>query len=460
MGLIWTVLIFLHRSKETIIHLKKYKLNNREFVILSFTIFFVVFPVFLKAQKDTISESFKIQFQENLAELNELYCWSDSTFYSGKFRFNPVENIQTEFQNLNLPFFTELSEQTEEFYQFLNALEIEKKQNLIRYFSFYEAKIEAALKLNGLPIQLKYLAPALSAMNSAATNINGKAGVWQLTHFQSVLNGATINKLVDERFSVSVATIAAAQQIKQNLEQFKTIDLAIAAYLFGNVKVRNAIEFAKESGRGVNDFLPGELNEKVASFQAMAIFLNANKFKVLAEPFAVKITPDTVTINRQLHFQQVSDVLGIPAKQLQFLNPQYKFNIVPGDVNPTKLILPNGKWDDFVFWQDSIYNTYDSTLFQLVTQKIEYPPSPNRQYLREPVKDLEIEGKTKIKYLLKTGDVLGIIAEDFDVRVADLKYWNNIYNERKIQAGKKLDIFVDDDKADYYLSLALSLIHI
>jgi membrane-bound lytic murein transglycosylase D len=90
----------------------------------------------------------------------------------------------------------------------------------------------------------------------------------------------------------------------------------------------------------------------------------------------------------------------------------------------------------------------------LLTQKIEYPPAPNRQYAREPVKDLEIEGKTKIQYRLKTGDVLGIIAEIYDVRVADLKYWNNIYNERKIQAGKNLDIFVDDDKVDYYLSLA------
>jgi membrane-bound lytic murein transglycosylase D len=90
----------------------------------------------------------------------------------------------------------------------------------------------------------------------------------------------------------------------------------------------------------------------------------------------------------------------------------------------------------------------------VVAQKIVYPPSPNRQYSRETVKDLEIEGKTKIKYRLKTGDVLGIIAENYEVRVADLKYWNNIYNERKIQAGKNLDIFVDDNKAEYYQNLA------
>ena len=40
-----------------------------------------------------------------------------------------------------------------------------------------------------------------------------------------------------------------------------------------------------------------------------------------------------------------------------------------------------------------------------------------------------------------------------DVDVADLKYWNNISNERRIQAGQKLDIFVPDDEADYYRKL-------
>ena len=52
--------------------------------------------------------------------------------------------------------------------------------------------------------------------------------------------------------------------------------------------------------------------------------------------------------------------------------------------------------------------------------------------------------------MLQTGDVLGIIAEKFDVSVSDLKYWNNIYNERRIQAGQKISVFVPDEKVDYY----------
>ncbi|HSH18955.1 MAG TPA: LysM peptidoglycan-binding domain-containing protein, partial [Draconibacterium sp.] len=171
------------------------------------------------------------------------------------------------------------------------------------------------------------------------------------------------------------------------------------------------------------------------------------------DPLAKKIVPDTVRAVQQLHFRQITNVLGIPQKQLEFLNPQYRFLIVPHSEKHSELVVPDGYWDDFVLWQDSVYNAVDSSLFAFTVQKIEYPPAPGRQYLGEPVKNLEIEGKTKIKYKLQTGDVLGIIAEKYDVEVEDLKYWNNISNERRIQAGKNLDIFVDNDKVNYYAEL-------
>jgi membrane-bound lytic murein transglycosylase D len=429
------------------------RLYTRTLFLILIVVLLAVIPFAVNAQPDTLPNSFENRFQNNLDKLAQLYCWSDSVFLDGEFRFNKVENIDSELQNLNLPFFAGNTPQTENFYRFLENLKTEDKKHLIKFFSFYKAEIEAALQNEGLPAELKYLAPALSAMNLNAVSTDRKTGVWQLTHFQAVLNGITISKLVDERFSVLQATTAAVAQLKQNFEQFPTPDLAVAAYLLGNVKVRNAMQMAAESGKEVTAFYPPSFFETVAAFQAVAIFLANNRFEISAEWLAKNSLFDTISINRQLHFQQVAQVLQIPVGKLQFLNPQYRFSIVPGNEMATELILPKSGNQDFAHLQDSIYNCYDSTLFRLVTQKIEYPPSPNRQYLHEPVKDLQIEGKTKIKYRIKSGDVLGIIAEDFDVRVADLKYWNNIYNERKIRAGSQLDIFVDTDKVDYYLSL-------
>ncbi len=434
--------------------MKKNKLYRRFFILTGFALLLAIVPFSLKAQNDTISDSFKTQFTQNLIELGELYCWHDSTFYPGKFKLNPIGNVEAKFKEIDLSFFSDYNDKTELYLRFLENLPVNQKQNFIRFFSFFEKDFEAALEHQGLPLDFKYLAPAFSAMNPGAETSDKSAGVWELTHFQAVLNGLQINKFVDERFDVLLSTAVAAKQIKQNFIQFKTYDLAILAYLFGNVKVRNAIRGAEENGGEAVDYLPAAYLEKKALVQAISILLNENRFIENIDPLAKIANPDTANVNRQLHLKQIADVLGISFQQLQNLNPQFKFSIVPGNEKSHKIILPAGEWDDFVLWQDSIYNTYDSSLFQLVTQKIEYPPSPNRKYAREPVKDLEIEGKTKVKYRIKTGDVLGIIAENYDVRVADLKYWNNIYNERRIQAGKFLDIFVDEDKADYYLSLA------
>ncbi|MEN8118074.1 MAG: LysM peptidoglycan-binding domain-containing protein [Bacteroidota bacterium] len=426
------------------------KLNNQLTRLIRIVVLTVV-PFASYTQTDTVSTRFIQKSEANLVALNELYCWNDSTFYNGKVLFKEETEFLQAFSNINLQLFPEIQPGAGYFYNYINQLDIESKQNLVWCFNYYESYYNKKFKTAGLPTDIKYFAPAISAMNLNAVGENREAGIWQLTHFQGVLNGLQINRLVDERFNVYASTQATIRQLKQNIEFFKDTELAILGYLAGNANLRNTINRAGEntSVDKILELLPERISEQIAAFQAMAVFLKVNRFK----HDAFEVNPDTVVINRQLHFIQISNVLSIPEEQLRFLNPQFRFSIVPGDVASVNLLLPSGKRDDFIIWQDSIYNVQDSSLFQVIAQKIEYPPAPGRQYIGEKVKDLEIEGKTKIKYTLKTGDVLGFIAEDYDVRVADLKYWNNIYNERRIQAGQKLDIFVDDDKAEYYLSL-------
>ena len=418
-------------------------------------IFLLVSPFLLFAQPDSIIQLHQSKFIANLRELGDLYCFSDPTFHPGKVRFATAQNVGEKYGELKLGLFSVISDKTAGYYQFLNSLPIIQKENLIRMFSFYEKQFDIGFKKADLPKELKYIAPVISALNQNAIGENGTAGIWQLTHFQAILNGLEVNQMVDERFNPELSTRAFTAVMKQNFLTFKTPELAVLGYLYGNTKVKNAISFAGENASltQILKYLPESANLFIATFQALVVFLEVNRFKSETDPLAKKIIPDTVHITSQIHFQQVSKVLGIPQKQLEFLNPQYRFSIVPVYGKYSELTVPEGYWDDFVLWQDSVYKAADSSLFQLTTQKIEYPPAPGRQYLGEPVKNLQIEGKTKIKYTLQSGDVLGVVAEKYDVLVEDLKYWNNISNERKIQAGKNLDIFVDNDKAEYYTGL-------
>lgn len=422
--------------------------------------FLVVLALFsflgkLSAQDTLEISNYKIRFQKNLEELDDLYCWSDTAFSQGKIVTNSVVNFPEEVEKLHLQIFGSPVVLAEDFFGFLNGLSVKQKEQLIRFFCADEKYFSETLKSAGLPGELKYMAPAFSAMNRDALGEEGRAGVWQLTYFQGILNGLNINRLVDERLNERLAIQAYTREIRQDEEIFGSPELAVLAQWYGKAKVKNAIYFAggNSSLAKILEQLPGTVYEKIAAFQAVAVFLNVNHVKEKTELTRRKTVPDTVNVVRQLHFRQVSEVLNIPEKQLVFLNPQYRFEIVPANVKQFRMALPAGFRDDYAIWHDSIFHALDSTLFEVTTQKIEYPPAPNRQYLGEPVKDLVIEGKTKIKYRLKTGDVLGIIAEKYDVRVADLKYWNNIINERRIQAGKNLDIFVDDDKVEYYQNM-------
>ncbi len=446
-------MIFLQLLTAFIIQLNLRNINIY-FQLLAI-ITFLSFQRSITAQDIQIEKPYEIRFENNLKKLQDLYCWSDPEFFPGKFEFNKISDFKQEFEKIGLNIFEQPLQQSEQFYSFLESLPETDKQNFIKYFTYYENYFESVFQSYGLPAELKFMAPAVSAMNRNAAGPDGKAGIWQLTHFQGILNGLQINRLVDERLNEQLSTLSFAGVVKQNQTIYGSVELALLGQLLGNAKIQNAISFAenKKSLTDIVEFLPDSVSNTIAAFQATALFLSVNRFKEKVEPLAKKVMPDTVKINRQVHFKQVQEVLGIPEERMEFLNPQYRFSIVPGNVKLAKLVVPNGFFDDFVIWQDSIYSTFDSTLFNIVAQKIEYPPAPNRQYLGEPVKDLEIEGKTKIQYRLKTGDVLGIIAEKYDVRVADLKYWNNISNERRIQAGQKLDIFVDDDKVDYYAGL-------
>lgn len=63
------------------------------------------------------------------------------------------------------------------------------------------------------------------------------------------------------------------------------------------------------------------------------------------------------------------------------------------------------------------------------------------------------DGKTEVGYTVKSNDNLSRIAELFDVRVIDIRNWNDLAYNRKIKPGIKLRIFVPEEKKDYYASL-------
>jgi membrane-bound lytic murein transglycosylase D len=146
-------------------------------------------------------------------------------------------------------------------------------------------------------------------------------------------------------------------------------------------------------------------------------------------------------VNKDIHLNQISEVMGIPIGELRALNPQYKTGLVPGSTKPMSLTLPISHLGDFIDLNDTIRN-YKPDLY---LSRINLTADPSRStYVPADVK-----GKTKLLYTVRDGDNLGFISEWFRVGLSDLRYWNNIYRNT-IRVGQKLAIYVDPSKSDYY----------
>jgi membrane-bound lytic murein transglycosylase D len=68
----------------------------------------------------------------------------------------------------------------------------------------------------------------------------------------------------------------------------------------------------------------------------------------------------------------------------------------------------------------------------------------------DPVQVIVPEGKTAITYTVKAKDNLMAISDMFDVRVSDLRNWNNLAYTSRVRVGQTISVFVPEDKVEYY----------
>lgn len=64
-------------------------------------------------------------------------------------------------------------------------------------------------------------------------------------------------------------------------------------------------------------------------------------------------------------------------------------------------------------------------------------PDPKTRFKKYAHAHAAPSNKAKLVYTVKSGDVIGKIAEKFNVRLSDLKYWNGMTKDR-INIGQKI----------------------
>lgn len=309
---------------------------------------------------------------------------------------------------------------------------------------YYFPMIEDIFESYGLPVELKYMAVIESALNPNAVSRAGATGLWQFLASTGRMYGLTINSLVDERRDPVKATHAAARYLKDMYNIFGDWVLVIAAYNCGPGNVNKAI--ARSGNR--KDYweiyyrLPRETRGYIPQFVAATYAINYYKeHNISPLPVKIPMATDTIMVHKDIHLNQISEVMGISLDELRYMNPQYRTGLIPGNTKPQPLRLPLSALSGFIQMQDSIINYKSDVYLNRATAKV-YP-------VRSYYAPTSIAGKTKLYYTVKEGDNLGYIAEWYRVRLSDLRYWNDLYTNT-IRVGQKIAVFVDPSKVEFF----------
>ncbi len=323
--------------------------------------------------------------------------------------------------------------------------------------NFYMPIFEEALEAYNLPLELKYLPVIESALNPKAVSRVGATGLWQFMLNTGKRYGLEVNTLVDERRDPVKASYAAARYLSDLYRIFDDWNLVIAAYNCGPAKVNKAIHRAKGSADywSIYPYLPKETRGYVPAFIAanyiMNYYCDHNICPMISE---LPGKTDTVVVSKDIHLQQVAQVLNISIEHLRNLNPQYRHDIVNGLNKPMAIRLPSSLIGTFIDKEDSICNyKTDELLLKRETVEVndEEPVSYSRRYsssrgsskksARSSKRDRKKKGKKESSksVTIKNGDTLSEIASRNHTTVAKLRKLNKISGSN-IRAGKKIKV--------------------
>lgn len=292
------------------------------------------------------------------------------------------------------------------------------------YFPMFEEELEK----KDLPMELKYLPVVESALNNTVRSRAGAVGMWQFMYRTGKYLGLDINSYVDERRDPIKSTQTAITYLSYLHNLYDDWLLALAAYNAGPGNVNKAIRRAggKKDFWAIQYGLPRETRNYVPSFMAVSYLLSHasdhNLYPVKPK-FEIR-NVDTVTVKQALHFNQISQVLCVPYKDIVFLNPQYKRAYVPvkqSDTISYTITLPVSIIGDFLANEQIIYNYKEKDI----------ETTPEDVYAN----------RSEIVHRVRSGESLGLIAQRYNVRVSELRGWNNLSSRGFIYPGQKLVIF-------------------
>lgn len=300
---------------------------------------------------------------------------------------------------------------------------------------YYFPLFDEVLEKNDIPLELKYLPVLESGLNPHARSNRGAKGLWQFMFHTGKENGLSINSYIDERADPIKATNAASKYFLKLHDIYEDWLLALAAYNSGPGNVNKALRAVKNKWDywAIQPYLPKETQYYVPRFIALYyIFHYAEEHNISVKPPKYTyLQTEKIMIKRKIPLTFVSEITELSMEDILFLNPAYKLKIIPGStIKQYPLILPVNKVGK---WLNSSENLNKKLNSYVSSKKIHYPKVKELQ-------EVQLSSLKRKKYTVKSGDVLGKIAQIYGVKVKDIQRWNGMRSTR-LKIGRTLIIY-------------------
>lgn len=283
----------------------------------------------------------------------------------------------------------------------------------------YFPDIEAMLAQAGLPDDLKYIALAESALRPHVGSPKGAIGFWQFLPETGRRYGLIVNEFIDQRRSFYRSTKAAIDYLSELHAKFGTWSLSATAYNMGEEGLQ-----AEIMAQGIKDFyrlyLPLETQRylfRVLSAKLILMQPERYGFHLQDEDYYPPHTFRSVELTcwDETSLTVVARAAQTDFKKIKDLNPELRGHYL-------------------------MAGTY--------TLAIPEKTDPGFHERFNRLHEEWVQKRKERVYIVREGDNLSTIAEQFRVPLPAILIWNRININRPIHPGDRLVIYPGEEAVD------------
>ncbi|WP_426493323.1 LysM peptidoglycan-binding domain-containing protein [Hymenobacter sp. 102] len=329
-------------------------------------------------------------------------------------------------------------------------------QRVLERENLYFPLFEKYLAKYNLPTDLKYLAVVESALIPTAKSRVGATGLWQFM-------GPTANDLrlrrdewVDERMDPEKATEAACKHLRYLYGVFHDWEMVLAAYNWGAGNMQKVVRrTGKKTYWEVHPNLPAETRNYVPTFTAIMYamkYANEHQLHSPALRYQHAEAMDTLQLGgRPFDLTRLARACGYPdSMALLRLNPELRKPYLPAGYRPYTVQFPAAT-------RATLAAVDRETLFDYCRPLAELPtplatksvllagvePFPTRDKAVAAAKPVSAQPKyRRVRHTVKRGETVASVAEQYAVRTAQLRRWNELGRGNSLTSRKQLVVFV------------------